>query len=452
MADITKRVPDCEDDCEGERGKRGKRGHRGHRGHDGHDGHDGHRGHDGRDGHDGQDCVKVPFPSVSSVNDLRRASGTLFTANSVSTRPLGVRVLANTDLATAASIPVQSSIGPYAASGRLVVVTSAGMEIIPYTAKVASPPSFTITPGAGIGIVNAQTLISQAVTLAAPTVLPAATITADVPITGNFPVPAGATTVDAASNGEALPQSEIAIGNTAGFPTSGYARVVSSTGIQLVSYTGLTPGAPGAITGCQGGTGVLTTGNAVTAVGQLWLNSDLGQQLVTYSGISGANFTGVLGGAGTVPAGPTVAGMATPTAQSTDFVSGTWAVDFGIAAGQISTPAEIAAIKWDAAVNVVPTLPVGFPIAPFSHCHSFENLVVSGFTRIPNTAIAPIVDNSQLILTGTVQVNCGVTGLTEPLPYTFVVTRVSACCGISLQLDNYFHQSSRMTGVANCLS
>ena len=42
MADISKRVLDCDDDCEdgerGERGKRGKRGQRGHRGHDGHDG------------------------------------------------------------------------------------------------------------------------------------------------------------------------------------------------------------------------------------------------------------------------------------------------------------------------------------------------------------------------------------------------------------------------------
>lgn len=37
MADITRRIPDCDDDCEGggERGKRGKRGHRGHDGSDG---------------------------------------------------------------------------------------------------------------------------------------------------------------------------------------------------------------------------------------------------------------------------------------------------------------------------------------------------------------------------------------------------------------------------------
>lgn len=38
MAEITRRIPDCDDDCEGERGKRGKRGKRGHRGRDGDDG------------------------------------------------------------------------------------------------------------------------------------------------------------------------------------------------------------------------------------------------------------------------------------------------------------------------------------------------------------------------------------------------------------------------------
>src|SRR5574341_764287 len=47
MADITRRIPDCDDDCEGERGERGERGKRGHRGHSGH------RGRDGSDGDTG---------------------------------------------------------------------------------------------------------------------------------------------------------------------------------------------------------------------------------------------------------------------------------------------------------------------------------------------------------------------------------------------------------------
>jgi len=43
MADLTKRLPGCDDDCgeNGERGKRGKRGPRGHHGKDGHDGREG---------------------------------------------------------------------------------------------------------------------------------------------------------------------------------------------------------------------------------------------------------------------------------------------------------------------------------------------------------------------------------------------------------------------------
>ena len=51
MADINKRVLDCDDDCEdGERGERGKRGKRGHRGHDGNDGNDGNDGATGPTG------------------------------------------------------------------------------------------------------------------------------------------------------------------------------------------------------------------------------------------------------------------------------------------------------------------------------------------------------------------------------------------------------------------
>ena len=53
MADISKRLLDCNDDCEGERGERGKRGKRGRKGEDGERGHDGKDGHDGHDGHTG---------------------------------------------------------------------------------------------------------------------------------------------------------------------------------------------------------------------------------------------------------------------------------------------------------------------------------------------------------------------------------------------------------------
>ena len=48
MTDISKRLPDCDDD--GERGERGERGHRGHRGQDGRDGQDGGTGSTGPTG------------------------------------------------------------------------------------------------------------------------------------------------------------------------------------------------------------------------------------------------------------------------------------------------------------------------------------------------------------------------------------------------------------------
>ena len=61
MTDITKRLPDCDD--EGERGERGEKGERGERGRRGHRGHD---GKDGRDGHDGNDGATGPTGPASN--------------------------------------------------------------------------------------------------------------------------------------------------------------------------------------------------------------------------------------------------------------------------------------------------------------------------------------------------------------------------------------------------
>jgi hypothetical protein len=60
MADISKRLPDCDDEC-GKRGKRGKSGKRGHRGH---------RGHDGPPGSSGLGLLKFSgFASAFSPNN-----------------------------------------------------------------------------------------------------------------------------------------------------------------------------------------------------------------------------------------------------------------------------------------------------------------------------------------------------------------------------------------------
>lgn len=66
MADIGKRLPDC-DDCEGERGERGERGKRGHRGHRGHDGSDGSDGSDGGTGPTGPTGSTGPTGTTGST-------------------------------------------------------------------------------------------------------------------------------------------------------------------------------------------------------------------------------------------------------------------------------------------------------------------------------------------------------------------------------------------------
>jgi hypothetical protein len=68
------------------------------------------------------------------------------------------------------------------------------------------------------------------------------------------------TTVSALSNGAALPQGTINVISTTGFPTSGTLRLESSLGAQIITYTGISPTT---FTGCTGGTGNLATGYLV---------------------------------------------------------------------------------------------------------------------------------------------------------------------------------------------
>ena len=58
-----------------------------------------------------------------------------------------------------------------------------------------------------------------------------------------------------------LPTATIFVASTTGFPPAGTLYVASSLGIQTVTYTGKTATA---FTGCSGGAGTLSTGNAVT--------------------------------------------------------------------------------------------------------------------------------------------------------------------------------------------
>jgi hypothetical protein len=71
------------------------------------------------------------------------------------------------------------------------------------------------------------------------------------------------TTVAAGSNGAILPQGTINVASTTGFASTGAIYVTTTNGPQLVTYTGT--GAT-TFTGCSGGTGAMTTGNAVTSL------------------------------------------------------------------------------------------------------------------------------------------------------------------------------------------
>jgi hypothetical protein len=73
----------------------------------------------------------------------------------------------------------------------------------------------------------------------------------------------GATTIASSSNGQSLPQAIINVASTTGFPSSGNLLVTTSAGLQIVTYTATSGG--NQFTGCTGGTGVMSTGNAVTS-------------------------------------------------------------------------------------------------------------------------------------------------------------------------------------------
>jgi len=75
-----------------------------------------------------------------------------------------------------------------------------------------------------------------------------------------------ATTIAAGSNGQSLPQGTINVVSTAGFPSSGSIAVITSLGLQSVTYSGTTGTS---FTGCAGGSGVMSTGNAVGKIGEV---------------------------------------------------------------------------------------------------------------------------------------------------------------------------------------
>ena len=451
MADFNSRIPGCDDDGEGERGERGERGKRGQRGHRGHDGHDGHDGKDGDTGSTGpagpteDELFRVPYLQVTGlngVNDICRARGMIFGPNIKSSEEFGTTISAasnNVSLPTG-TINVASTAAPanagaaFPPTGQLTLVTTTGEQLVNYTGT--TPTSFTGVTG-GSGVMGAGQTVSIATTIAVPAAFPTGTI--NVVSTAGFPAANVATVIAPGSNGEILPQGAIEVASTVGFPTAGILRITLATGaVHFVAYTGTTPTS---FTGVTGGTGVLTTGDAVAAAAELLVETSTGEQLVTYTGTTPTSFTGVEGwvGAGTLSIG----GIVTPARTDLYYISGTWVLNTGKPAGQIVLPGDLPGIQYDTAFSMILVNSSGVPFA--AHGHNMSNWVATGLTIVPNTAIFPALDNSSLTITGTAVLHRSLTD--EAVNVTIVLARPTKSGTFTMTLTKGFHVRTPASGV-----
>jgi len=194
---------------------------------------------------------------------------------------------------------------PFPSSGTLFVYTSTGRQTVSYTGITAT--TFTGCSG-GTGVIGFSTIVSATTTTIASgsngQSLPQATINVASTTTAT-------TTIASASNATRLPTATagtITVASTTGFPTAGNIWVSTDNGKQLVSYTGTTATT---FTGCLGGFGLMSTGNAVVAgfnpnSGTIYVTTSAGVQKVSYTGSTGTTFTGCTGGTGSMSTGGTI--------------------------------------------------------------------------------------------------------------------------------------------------
>ncbi len=212
-----------------------------------------------------------------------------------------------------------------------ITATSNNVALPTGTINVTSTTGFPTT-----GTINVGTIVTTVIALSSSgQTLPQSTIfvnsTSGFPVSGSLNVADSTitTTIAVASNGQSLPQGTINVASTTGFPASGTLFVTTSTGNQIVTYSGGGGGGT-TFTGCSGGGGTMSTGGAVYAAtsvaytgttptsftgvtggtGTLLVNTPIGggpfNQTVTYTGVTSLTFTGCLGGVGTMFTGNTV--------------------------------------------------------------------------------------------------------------------------------------------------
>lgn len=245
---------------------------------------------------------------VQTVTYTAKSGTTQFTGctGGTGTMRTGNGVANNATTLPQATLTVPSTTA-FPTSGTLFVYTSTGRQRVTYTGTTAT--TFTGCSGGG-GVIGFATIVPVTDTTIAAgsngvnlntnpgTINVASTTVADSSISSS-------TTIASGSNSILLPTGTINVASTANFPTTGSIYVVTSTGNQLVSYTGTTGTT---FTGCLGGTGSMTTGNAVVAGfnpngGTIYVTTAAGVQKVTYTGTTATSFTGVVGGTGVMSTG-----------------------------------------------------------------------------------------------------------------------------------------------------
>lgn len=207
--------------------------------------------------------------------------------------------------------------------------------------------------------------------------LPQSTInvlsTTGFPTSGTIFIATG-TTIAVASNGAILPQATINVASTSGFPTSGTIFVVTSTGSQTVNYTGTTATT---FTGCTGGTGTMSTGGAVTSPNPV--------QTITYTNTTATSFTGCTGGVGTLSTGAPVTNL------------NRYIIDYR---STDTPPAETNTIDWW--LYEIETVVSGYMIK-FAQNDAGTGNFVSSSTSTFNTTIA-VASNGQSLPQSTINV------------------------------------------------
>jgi hypothetical protein len=212
------------------------------------------------------------------------------------------------------------------------------------------------------------------------------------------------TSIAAGSNGASLPQTTINVAATAGFPTSGYIYVTTSTGFQVVTYTGTSGGTQ--FTGCTGGTGTMSTGNAVVicypATGTFNVVSSQGSQTVTYTGTTATTFTGGSGGIGLILTGSSI----TSPAQITTALGTT------LATNQTSVTSNIAGLNGANGVFTITRI---------------DNRNISLNTTVPSgvyTSGGTVADRSNIIINGSVPNGIWSSGGTQTVTTSNMVNKL----------------------------